>query len=78
MTDLDQDYFRASHAPTRRLSPLAVIQNVPSIRALPLIPNHTATSITEGILQTKGSPLTSKQRKMWQDNRLNMRDKKIS
>ena len=46
LSEINKVFFDGSKAPSRRLSPLAIIQNSPSIRALPVIVDNTAKLIT--------------------------------
>ena len=50
LSPLDQAYFNATKAPTRRLQHLAVLQNTPSMRGLPRLDSTTAGIITNAIL----------------------------
>ena len=60
MSEVDQTYFHAAKAPSRRFQQLAVLQNVPCIRALPVLDDFTAHTVTHGILVTKGPHITNK------------------
>ena len=78
INELDQDYFRASKAPSRRLNDFAILQNIPSIRALPLIDDDTANNITRSILFAKGKHITHKHITLLDNNNLQLPRKAFS
>ena len=60
LCELDQNYFAASHAPTRRLSTLGVVQNTPSVRGIPLWKDDLATAVCKKLVAAKGKHITTK------------------
>ena len=57
MTEFDQLYFNASHAPHGRLAEVSILQNTPSIKAIPNFPEGVAKSIMQALLTAKGKTI---------------------
>ena len=47
----DQVYLSCTRAPTRRLAPLAFLNNMPGLGSVPLIPDHLAQAIRRSVMK---------------------------
>ena len=78
LNEVDQLYFNGTKAQTRRLAIFAVMQNVPGIRALPTLDEHTADAVAEGLMHTKNKDMTTRQKQLHKDGNLSMQMRKLS
>ena len=64
VNEVDGVYFRATKAPTRRLSSLAIYQNMPGIGSIPRLTDELAEAVARHNILAKGKHIT--QRKLGQ------------
>ena len=59
MKNLDQVYFSTTHAPPCRLHPLAVKQNMPSIKGIPVWDDRLAKHVCTMLVAAKGKHINT-------------------